>query len=76
MEAEEAAGFQELAEVGTELRGAERGRDAADQAVPGRAAIAAATAGCRHLGPAVLTRGDDVRVEGAAWWRGSARQRR
>lgn len=54
VEAEEAAGLHELAEVGAELGGAQRGRDTAHQAVAnggGGAAITGATAGRRHLGP-------------------------
>lgn len=46
VEAEEAAGLYELTEVGAELCGAQRGRDAAHQAVPNAAAI---TAERRHL---------------------------
>lgn len=69
MEAKETAGLQELAEVGAEMGRAQRGRNAADQAVPGSsgAAIRAFTAGRRHLVHRALrhegwARGDDVKT--------------
>lgn len=51
MEAKETAGLQELAEVGTEMGRAQRGRDAAYQAITGGsdAAIRDFTTGRRHL---------------------------
>lgn len=69
VEAKETAGLQELAEVGAEMGRAQRGRNAADQAVPGSsgAAIRAFTAGRRHLVHRALrhegwARGDDVKT--------------